>query len=297
MDESTVSMYHDNVDDWIEHGRSPRPAALDSFVARAPSGIRADWPVVGDVERLPFRAGSLSGAWAHRSYEHVAVQQLPMALAELHRALAPNAALHVELTSESTVRLREVVERAGFVIESMIGEGDERVAVEATRARRLPDTVGASMRVLVIGLNPSIYSADAGVGFARPGNRFWPAAVAAGLVSRPLDPFRALRRDRIGMTNIVARATRRADELSRDEYTAGVTPLERVVAWLRPEAVCFVGVTGYRIAVDKRAQMGWQADAFAGVPAYVMPNTSGVNAHAKPADFIDHLRAVQRPPT
>jgi TDG/mug DNA glycosylase family protein len=99
------------------------------------------------------------------------------------------------------------------------------------------------------------------------------------------------------MTNIVARKTRRADELSRDEYAGGVTQLERLVAWLRPEAVCFVGVTGYRIAVDKRAQLGWQADAFTGVPAYVMPNTSGLNAHAKPADFVDHFRAVQRPPT
>jgi TDG/mug DNA glycosylase family protein len=227
----------------------------------------------------------------------VAAEQLPMALAELHRALARGAALHMGVTAKSTSRLREVVERAGFVIEGTTGEREEWIDVEATRARRLPDTVGASMRVLVVGLNPSIYSADAGVGFARPGNRFWPAATAAELVSRPLDPFRALRIDRIGMTNIVARATRRADELSRDEYTAGVIQLERLVAWLRPDAVCFVGVTGYRIAVDKRAQLGWQPDAFAGVPAYVMPNTSGLNAHAKPADFVDHLRAVQRVPT
>jgi len=297
VDEATVSIYDDNVEDWLEHGQPPRPAPLDGFVARTPSGIRADWPVVAEVERLPFRAGSLSGASAHRSYARVAAEQLPMALADLHRALARNAAVHMELASEAAVHLRDVVERAGFVIETRTGDSKEWIDVEATRARRLPDTVGASMRVLIVGLNPSIYSADAGVGFARPGNRFWPAAITAGLVSRPLDPFRALRIDRVGMTNIVARATRRADELLRDEYTAGVTQLERLVAWLRPDAVCFVGVTGYRIAVDKRAPLGWQPDAFAGVPTYVMPNTSGVNAHAKPADFVDHLRAVQQPPT
>ena len=56
--------------------------------------------------------------------------------------------------------------------------------------------------------------------------------------------------------------------------------------------MCFIGVTGYRVAIDKGAVIGWQAEPFAGVPTYVMPNTSGLNAHAKPADFADHLRAV-----
>ncbi|MDQ1448965.1 MAG: double-stranded uracil-DNA glycosylase [Actinomycetota bacterium] len=62
--------------------------------------------------------------------------------------------------------------------------------------------------------------------------------------------------------------------------------------WLRPQCVCFVGVTGYRVAIDRRAALGWQAQPFGGVPTYVMPNTSGLNAHAKPADFAEHLRAV-----
>jgi len=61
---------------------------------------------------------------------------------------------------------------------------------------------------------------------------------------------------------------------------------------LQPRCVCFVGITGYRIAIDRKAQLGWQPDPFAGARAYVMPNTSGLNAHAKPADFTEHLRAV-----
>ena len=60
--------------------------------------------------------------------------------------------------------------------------------MQATRARSLPDTVGPGMRLLVCGLNPSVYSADAGIGFARPGNRFWPAAIAAGIVTVDRDP-------------------------------------------------------------------------------------------------------------
>src|SRR5262249_54891361 len=161
---------------------------------------------------------------------------------------------------------------------------EEWLDVEATRARMLPDTVGSEMRALIVGLNPSIYSADANAGFARPGNRFWPAALASGLVTRTHDPVPTLRVAGVGLTHLVRRATTGADELSRDEYVAGAERLARLVAWLQPRVVCFVGLTGYRVAVDKRAQLGWRDEEFAGARTYVMPNTSGLNAHAKPAD-------------
>jgi TDG/mug DNA glycosylase family protein len=96
------------------------------------------------------------------------------------------------------------------------------------RARTLPDTVGAGMRLLFCGLNPSLYAADAGVGFARPGNRFWPAALAAGLVSVDRDPDHALRHHGIGMTDLVKRATVSADELTTAEYRSGLARVERL---------------------------------------------------------------------
>ena len=99
------------------------------------------------------------------------------------------------------------------------------------------------------------------------------------------------------MTNLVRRASKSADELTRAEYAEGRQRVDRLVQWLRPQSVCFVGLAGYRAAVDKRARVGWQAERFADAPTYVMPNTSGLNAHAKPADFADHLRAVARSPT
>jgi len=346
MDRTTVNVYETRVEDWISHRRRARPPGIDAFAARVPAGVRADmgcgpgwhsaalgapvvafdasaamaaqvrsfapdaWPLVADLEHLPFRARGLTGAWAHKSYMHIAAEALPMALADLHRSLALDAALHVQVTSDRqqenaddifagrhftwwpTERLRDVVEAAGFVVEELVDDGEEWIDVEATRARMLPDTVGPGMRVLVVGLNPSLLSADTGVGFARPGNRFWPAAMASGLVTRPLDPFHALRVDGVGMTNLARRATARADELSRSEYVEGAARLERLVQWLAPKCICFVGVTGYRVAVDKRAALAWQPEPFAGVPTYVMPNTSGLNAHAKPADFAEHLRAV-----
>jgi TDG/mug DNA glycosylase family protein len=250
--------------------------------------------VVADVERLPFRRGALTGARSELTVAEVPAERLPMALAELHRATAPGAAVHVGVPRNApTPLLREVVDWAGFEVVSA-ADHDAGVDFEATRARLLADTVGPGMRLLVVGLNPSGHTADAGYGYAGPGNRFWPAALASGLVSQGRDPFAALRDDRVGMTNLVRRVTPRAAQLGAEEYRAGAARLRRLVVWLRPSAVCFVGVTGYRLAVDRRARMGWQPEPFAGAPAYVMPNTSGLNAHAKPADFVEHLQAVQR---
>jgi len=148
------------------------------------------------------------------------------------------------------------------------------------------------MRLLVCGLNPSLYAADAGVGFARPGNRFWPAALSSGIVSRDRDARHALARHRVGMTDLVKRATTGASELTRDEYLSGMQRVERLVRWLRPGAICFVGLAGWRAVVDRRATAGVQPDGFAGRPAYVMPNPSGLNAHVRVDDLAEHLRAA-----
>src|SRR5580704_686920 len=130
------------------------------------------------------------------------------------------------------------------------------VRVTATRARTLPDIVGPDMRVLICGLNPSLYAADAGVNFARPGNRFWPAALASGLVTHDRDPWHALAHHGIGFTDIVKTATPRADSLRADDYRRGLERLSWTVRLLRPGAVCFVGLAGVRAALDPRAVAG-----------------------------------------
>jgi double-stranded uracil-DNA glycosylase len=160
------------------------------------------------------------------------------------------------------------------------------------RALSLPDTVGPGMRVLVCGLNPSIYAAERGVGFARPGNRFWKAALLAGLVTKERDPLHALRVDRIGMTDLCKRATVASSELAPREYVDGAARVERLVRWMRPQVVAFVGLEGWRAAVDRSAVAGLQPSRFGGRPAYVLPSTSGLNAHARLDDIVDHLRAV-----
>ena len=268
------------------------------------------WCVQADLEGLPLRQGSVGGAWARASYLHVPRTHLPWALMELHRALVVGAPaaftfrhgrleggipdddfpgrLFAEWEPEP---LRDVLVGAGFTVDSVVHEG-EWVNAHARRARTLPDFVGPGMRMLVCGLNPSEYAADAGVGFARPGNRFWPAAIAAGLVSRDRDPMHALRVHGMGMTDLCKRATRTADALSKSDYVEGIARVQRLVEWLRPRTVCFVGFAGWRAAVDPKAKAGEQPNGFGGVPTYVMPNPSGINAHATIDDISTHLRAA-----
>lgn len=182
--------------------------------------------------------------------------------------------------------LADCLEGAGFT--DVVRDGPSAAAV---RARSLADTVRPGLRVLCVGLNPSLVAADAGIGYAGATNRFWPAAVAAGLVPAARDVDGALAAG-VGMTDLVKRATPRADMLDPAEYVAGAGRVERLVRWLRPGAVAFVGLTGYRAAVDRRATVGLQAAPFGGRPAYVLPSTSGANAHATLADLVGHLRAA-----
>jgi TDG/mug DNA glycosylase family protein len=273
--------------------------------------------VQADLLGLPLRRLAAGGAWARMSYHHVPRAQLPMALADLHRVLAvgaPLAFVSQAGTDEGATGaddefpgryfacwqpepLTDVLVGAGFDVRSAEVDGDEVVAW-ATRARTLADTVGPDMRLLICGLNPSVYSADRGYGFARRTNRFWPAMVAAGLVpsadAAAWSPRLLLARHGIGMTDLVKRATVASAELTADEYCAGVERVRRLVSWLRPGAVCFVGLEGWRTAVDRRASAGWQADGFGGVPAYVMPSTSGRVPGGVAAPAV-HLRAAAPP--
>jgi TDG/mug DNA glycosylase family protein len=158
--------------------------------------------------------------------------------------------------------------------------------------RPLPDRIGPGLRLLVCGLNPSLHAVEAGVGYVTPGNRFWPAMLAAGLVTRDRDPDHALHVHRIGMTDLVARATPRAAALTTAEYRAGLAELEAKCERYAPGAVCFVGLAGWRAAVDRRAVAGVQERLVGGRPAYVMPSTSGLNAATPLAALVDHLLAA-----
>lgn len=148
--------------------------------------------------------------------------------------------------------------------------------------------LGPGLRVLFVGINPSLRSAELGHHFARPGNRFWPTLHAAGFTPRRLRPDEdgELPAYGVGVTNIAARPTRAASELTREELRAGAAALERVVRAHAPRLVAVVGLTAYRTAFGRpKARWGLQPERIGGRPVWVLPNPSGLNAHYKPADF------------
>ena len=218
-----------------------------------------------------------------------------MTLATVHWATTPGATVRVipSQPQPQLVTVSDLLVGAGF--DEIHGDRPTEHIV-ARRARSLPDTVGPDMRLLVCGLNPSLYAADAGVGYGRPSNRFWKAAVQAELVSKMRDPAAALHDHGVGMTDLVKRATTRSSELSTEEYAAGADRVRRLVEWLEPGAICFVGLEGYRAAVDRAAKVGWLPAGFGGRPAYLMPSTSGLNATTRPVDVVGHLRAAAAGP-
>lgn len=145
----------------------------------------------------------------------------------------------------------------------------------------MPDVTAPGLCVLFCGINPGLYSAATGHHFARPGNRFWPALHQSGFTGRQLLPSeeRELLRLGLGITNIVARATARAEELGRDELVEGGRLLATKVAGLHPRWLAVVGLTAYRTAFGMpRASVGRQEITIGGVPVWVLPNPSGLNA-------------------
>jgi TDG/mug DNA glycosylase family protein len=155
----------------------------------------------------------------------------------------------------------------------------------AAHNKTVPDLAAKNLIVLFAGINPGLYTAAIGRHFGRPGNRFWPALHGGGFTSRLLSPFEGslLLHLKFGITNVVERATARADELTDDELRAGAQSLEVKVKRWRPTVVAFVGIGPYRIISGiKDARVGLQKDVFGGSHTWVLPNPSGLNAHYQP---------------
>lgn len=170
-----------------------------------------------------------------------------------------------------------------------------KAELAAARDRTVPDIIAKGLRVLFVGINPGLYSAAVGHHFARPGNRFWPALAKSGFTETLLSPFDegALLDYRLGITNIVARTTARADELTPDELRGGAAVLVEKARGYRPAFVAVLGVTAYRAAFEKpRATLGAQLESIGGVRAWVLPNPSGLNAHHQLADLARLFREL-----
>jgi TDG/mug DNA glycosylase family protein len=178
-----------------------------------------------------------------------------------------------------------------------------RDELQVAYGRAIPDVIAPGLDVLFVGINPSLYSAATRCHFGRPGNRFWPALHAGGFTPQLLSPSeqQELLALRLGITNLVARATARADELADEELVAGAAALAKKVRRHRPRFVAFLGVTSYRTALARpKAALGAQEGHFGEARAWVLPNPSGLNAHYQLADlgrlFAELRAAAGEPP-
>lgn len=176
-----------------------------------------------------------------------------------------------------------------------------RAELEAFRGAGIPDLVGPGVRLLFVGINPGLWTAATQTPFAHPGNRFYPALAAAGIIPRAPafadglsdDDRQQLVAAGIGITNLVNRATVRADELTRDELLAGALQLAEKVAEWAPPVVAIVGLTAYRQGFARpKARAGRQTERLADAELWVVPNPSGLNAH----DTIASLAAAYAAP-
>jgi TDG/mug DNA glycosylase family protein len=162
-----------------------------------------------------------------------------------------------------------------------------------SRAHSLPDRLAPGLDIVSIGINPSVYTAIHGFAFARPGNRFWPTFNAAKLVPEPLVPgkpavMRLLHEYRIGFTDLVKRATDRADELTDEDYRRGAVALKRKLERYAPKIAWFQGTSAYQKYLQfaegtkRKVAPGLQPGRIGATRVFVTPNPSGANPAANP---------------
>jgi TDG/mug DNA glycosylase family protein len=178
-----------------------------------------------------------------------------------------------------------------------------RAELEAAAGTTVPDVIAPGLRVLFCGINPGLYTAVVGHHFGRPGNRFWPALHRSGFTPRQFAPAEqtALLALGLGITNLVERASARADALTTAELRAGAERLRAKVAAFRPHWLAVLGIGAYRAAfAAPRAILGRQPEALAWAEGggathiWLLPNPSGLNAHFPLAALAAQLAELRR---
>lgn len=163
-------------------------------------------------------------------------------------------------------------------------------------ASSVPDVIARDLEVLFCGVNPGLRSAQVRHHFAHAGNRFWKVLYLAGLTDRVLVPEdeRLLLTYGIGVTNLVRRATRSADEISPAELRHGAQELLGKVQRYRPRNVVILGISAYRCAFESpRALPGQQPRRLGPSHIWVLANPSGRQAHYRMNDMVDQMRNLK----
>jgi len=166
----------------------------------------------------------------------------------------------------------------------------------AAAGTTLPDVIARDLDVLFCGINPGLYTAAVQQHFGRPGNRFWPAIHRAGFTPRLFHPSeqRRLLQHGCGITNVVARATAAAAELTPAELVEGARILGAKVRRYRPRVLAIVGIGAYRTGFGRpKAKMGLQGETIGDARIWILPNPSGLNANYQAEELAALYRELR----
>jgi TDG/mug DNA glycosylase family protein len=160
----------------------------------------------------------------------------------------------------------------------------------------LPDILKPGLSVVFCGINPGATAAKAGKHFVNGSNRFWKVLHLAGFTPvqiRPENDYSILNYG-YGLTTAVARATRRASDLSRSELASAVTTLESKIAHYAPQTIAFLGKAAYsEIARTSEVSWGQQPVEFGGAHVWILPNPSGLNRSFGLDDLVKAYRELR----
>jgi TDG/mug DNA glycosylase family protein len=229
---------------------------------------------------------------AARALEHgaAATFDLALALVELFFAIWSLVVLLNALTLKARVMTgKHATKREPFK--------PTKEQLAAAYGKTVPDVIAHDLRVLFCGINPGLYTAAVGHHFARPGNRFWPALHRSGFTSSQLSPFDEdeLLLSGVGITNVVARATATAAELTKADFIEGGRKLGAKVRRYQPKILAVLGVGAYRHAFDRpKAVIGPQEELIHRTQVWVLPNPSGLNANYQIGDLVKLFQNLRR---
>jgi TDG/mug DNA glycosylase family protein len=143
-----------------------------------------------------------------------------------------------------------------------------------------PDVISRGLDVIFCGLNPAASSAGACHNFSNRSNRFWKVLHLAGFTDVRLQPQdeRRLLEYGCGISAVVGRPTKRADEVSPEEFLKARLGFETKIRRYAPRSIAFLGKRALSTMIGQPdVEWGQHTAGFAGTMAWVLPNPSGLN--------------------
>lgn len=157
----------------------------------------------------------------------------------------------------------------------------------------LTDIISTHLNVIFCGINPGLKSSNDGHHFSGRSNRFWKVLHQSGFTPYEIEAVNdtSLLEFGYGLTTAVARATSRADELSKEEFDESLESFKLKITKYQPKYIAFLGKAAYR-AFSKKKEILWgeQPEDFCGAKVWVLPNTSGLNRGFSLDSLIMHYK-------